>query len=225
MVAHLEADLFVADIELGAEFGLLEGFDHLRGVRIAVAGDRRHHHLHRRQPQRQAAGVMLEQDADEALHRAEDGAMQHHRAVPRPVLADVRGVEALGQDEIDLQGAQLPIPADGVAQHEFELRPVKGALAGVELVFEAAGVHRRLERPFRPVPDLVGADPHIRAVGEVHDHVGEAEILVNADQKVAEVLGLRRDLVLGAEDMGVVLGEGPGPHQPMERARGLVAVA
>ena len=50
------------------------------------------------------------------------------------VLADIAGVEPLGQHEIDLQRAALPVAADRVAQHEFELRAIERALAGIERV-------------------------------------------------------------------------------------------
>ena len=76
-----------------------------------------------------------------------------------PVLADVLGAEALRQHEIDLQGAALPVAADGVPQHEFELGTVKGALARVQGVFEARGLDRRLQRAFGLVPGRVAARP------------------------------------------------------------------
>ena len=53
----------------------------------------------------------------------------------------------------------------------------------------------------------------------------EPAVGVDAHQELAERGGLAGDLVLGAEDVGVVLGEGADPHQPVERARGLVPVA
>jgi len=45
------------------------------------------------------------------------------------ILADVIGIEALGQDEVELKGAALPGAADRVAQMEFQLRPIEGAFA------------------------------------------------------------------------------------------------
>ena len=76
-----------------------------------------------------------------------------------------------------------------------------------------------------PVPDRVLAGPDRRPVGEVDPHVLESEVAVDALQQFAEVLGLGRDLVLGAEDVGVVLRERAHPHQAVQGARGLVAVA
>ena len=60
--------------------------------------------------------------------------MQHHRPVPRAVLGHIFGVQPLGQHEIDLQRAALPVAADGVAQHEFQLGAIERALAGVQRV-------------------------------------------------------------------------------------------
>ena len=58
-----------------------------RGVFVGVGHDGRHHHLHRRQPEREAAGILLDQDAEEALEAAEDGAVQHHRPPAAPSSA------------------------------------------------------------------------------------------------------------------------------------------
>ena len=51
------------------------------------------------------------------------------------------------------------------------------------------------------------------------------QIGVDRDQQLEEGGTLRLDLVLGAEDMGVVLGEGAHPHDAVQGARRLVAVA
>ena len=53
----------------------------LPGISVGVGHDRRDHRLHRRQPQRELAGIMLDQDADEPLERAEDRAVEHQRIV------------------------------------------------------------------------------------------------------------------------------------------------
>src|SRR3712207_8349980 len=49
--------------------------------------------------------VLLDQDAEEALEGAEDGAVEHHRAAAAAVLGGVEGVQAFGQDEVHLEGA------------------------------------------------------------------------------------------------------------------------
>ena len=67
-----------------------------------AVGHREHADLHRRQPDREAAAVVLDQDAGEALHRAEQGAVDHHRPVLGVVLALVDEIEALGHREVEL---------------------------------------------------------------------------------------------------------------------------
>ena len=73
---------------------------------------------------------MLDQDADEALERAEDRAVEHHRAMALAILADVARVEPLGEHGVGLDRADLPRPPDRVGQMEFELGRVEGAFAG-----------------------------------------------------------------------------------------------
>ena len=193
-------------------------------ARIVVGGigDGRDNDLQRRQPERQPAGVLFEEDADETLQGPQDGLVQHDRMVFAAVLADIGGVQPLGQHEVHLQRPQLPVAADGVAQVELQLGPVEGAFARVEHRLQAGRRGRVPERLFGLVPDFVAAGAHGRPVGELHRHLFEAEILVHAHQKVAKRLGFRCDLVLGTEDVGVVLDEGAHPHQPVQGARGFV---
>ena len=98
--------------------------------------------LDRRQPDREGAGVVLDQAADEALHRAEQRAVDHHRAVALAVLADVVDVEALGQVEVDLDRRTRPLAAEGVDPLDVDLRAVERAAALVDLVGEPARVQR-----------------------------------------------------------------------------------
>src|ERR1051325_7711125 len=129
---------------------------------------------------------MLDQNADEALHRAEDRAVQHHRRVPAAILADIRSAEPLGHVEIELQGAALPVSAERVAQDEFELGAIEGALARIVGVSEASLLDRSLKVAFGAIPQRVAAGPMRRPVGELDWDIVEAEILVNREQQLAE---------------------------------------
>ena len=71
-------------------------------------GDGQHDRLHRREPHRERAGVVLDQDAEEALDGAVERAVHHQRLVRLAVLADVLQAEAARQGEIELHGGELP---------------------------------------------------------------------------------------------------------------------
>src|SRR5204862_682921 len=88
-------------------------------------------------PERETAGEVLDQYANESFHRAADRAVHHHRRLLRPVGIDVERAEAFRQVEVDLRGAALPVAADGVAQHIFEFRPVERAFTGVDRGLDA----------------------------------------------------------------------------------------
>jgi hypothetical protein len=53
----------------------------------------------------------------------------------------------------------------------------------------------------------------------------QAEVAVDQARQPDELRRLLDDLVLAAEDVGVVLGEAAHPHQAVQRARRLIAVA
>ena len=89
MLADLVVDLLVAQIGLNPDPGGLELRGHLGGIAIGIGHDRRDHRLNRREPDRETSGVMFDQDADEPLERAQNGAVQHHWAVLLSVFPDV----------------------------------------------------------------------------------------------------------------------------------------
>ena len=100
------------------------------------------------------------------------------------VVVDVVRAQPAGKIQVDLPGAALPVAADGVLQDELELRSVESALALVQREFDAGCARRLLQRLFGAVPDVVIADPLRRAIGELHEHVVEAEIAINRQQQL-----------------------------------------
>src|SRR5262249_22344114 len=152
-----------------------------------------HNGLDGRQPKREFAGEMLDQNAGKTLERAEYRAVQHHGAFARAVLCHVFGIEAFGQHIVDLNGAALPVTPDRVAQHELELRPVEGALARVDRERNADAVTSELECGFGAVPIFFLAGARRGARGELYHEAVEAEVAVDLAQKFYEPLRLGND--------------------------------
>src|SRR5690242_11691046 len=99
--------------------------------------------------------MVLDQYADEALERAHDRAVQHHRGLSRVVLVDVFGAQPARHHEIDLDRTALPRPPDTVLQVVLDLRPIEGTLAGELLPFHAALAQSGAQAVFGLVPDFV----------------------------------------------------------------------
>ena len=76
MLANLVVDLFIPKIRFGAKSDFQASIQNIPGVIVGVARYRRDRRLHGRQPEWEATGKMLDQDAKEALKGAEDGAME-----------------------------------------------------------------------------------------------------------------------------------------------------
>src|SRR5688572_31183020 len=81
------------------------------------------------------------------------------------------------------------------------------------------------QRRLGAVPLLVGADALRGPGGDLVDDVREAEMVVDLlhQRRVGDALG--HDLLFGAEDMAVVLGEAARAHDAVQRPRGFVPVA
>ena len=107
--ANLISDLLLPLVELDPEPGRRQAVpDRPRVVGVAV-GDRQDGHLHRRQPERERSGVVLDQQRDEALETAENGPVDDDRPVLGVVGADVFQVEALGHLVVELDRRALPL--------------------------------------------------------------------------------------------------------------------
>src|SRR3990170_8256386 len=123
--------------------------------------------------------IMLDEDTSETLQRPEHGAVDHHRQRLLPVGPDIEGAKPPRQIEIDLDRTALPVASDGVAQHIFELGPVKGALPRIELVGESRRLYRPLERCLSLVPYGISADTLVGFVGKFDAHIGKAEVAID----------------------------------------------
>jgi len=64
---------------------------------------------------------VLDQDGEKPFYRAEKCPVHHVRLVPAIVGPDVLHVETLRELEVDLDGRDLPAPADGVAHVHVDL--------------------------------------------------------------------------------------------------------
>ncbi len=103
--------------------------------------------------------------------------------------------------------ADLPGAADRVGQVEFELGRVEGALAGqffpAELGRRAAGGGDRVAKHLLgAIPFLIAAVPLLRAQRELDRICVEAEVAIDAVEKVAEGLDLVDQLVLAERRYG-----------------------
>ena len=77
---------------------------------------------------------------------------------------------------------------------------------------------------FGVVPHFVRADALVGAGRQLDDDLVEAEVGVHRKNQLVDLVTLGGELLFGAEDMRVVLGEGAHAHDAMQRPRRLVAV-
>ena len=180
----------------------------LRGIVVGVGGDGRHHHLHRREPQREGAGVVLDQHAEEPLHRAEDRPVQHHRPVLLAVLADVGGVQPLGQHDSPAAACRTARcgrwrPSGGTPAWARRRRLRRAARS------TATPAARAARSSFASAMSHTSSEPTRRSgrSASLTECSSTPEVGVDRVQQLDEVARLRLDLVLAAEDVGVVLGQ------------------
>src|ERR1019366_1209340 len=131
--ADLEVHLLVAIVHRGTDSGGVQLFLDVARVRRLAIRDGQHDGLYGREPHRERAGVVLDQNAEKALDGTVQGAVHHQRLVRLAVFGDVLQTEPAGQREIELHGGKLPLTADGVHQLDVDFGPVEGGFIGDRL--------------------------------------------------------------------------------------------
>src|SRR5690554_1572783 len=81
MLPDFKADLLVPQVRLDAKADFLQTRLEIPHVIALGSGDIDDHRRLRREPRRHGPGVVLDEDAEEALEGAEDRPMEHHRAI------------------------------------------------------------------------------------------------------------------------------------------------
>ena len=109
---------------------------------------------------------------------------------------------------------------------ELQLRTIERALARQRI---DGHVHRlaggAIQLGLSDVPDLVGAESLLWTERQLHGMQLHAKVRIDRIEQPHEPRRLLFDLVLAAEDVGVVLGEGAQPHDAMQGAGRLEPVA
>src|SRR5665213_2394762 len=130
------------------------------------------------------------------------------------VGAAILQLETVGQDEVDLHGAELPFAADRVVQVDVELRAVERASAGVDGVRQIAGLQRIADRRFG---DLVGRNALFARRKKILEVI-EIERAHQAQRFIERLLELALQLFGRAEEMRVVLREAARACEAVQRS-------
>jgi len=149
------------------------------------------------------------------------------RPVGTVVGSDVGEIEAEAHLVIDLDGAELPLAADDVLDDEVDLGAVEGGFAGFLGEGDAEGACGVDAGAFGLVPAFraAGVLAAVRIAEPDADAVFlHAEDVEDGLDEGEAPLDLGGDLVLGAEEVGVVLGEAADAGHAVELAGLLPAV-
>ena len=166
------------------------------------------------------------------------GAVEKSRLITGETISAGDVVIGLASSGIHSNGYSLVrkilLEDSGMDLHEFvpeldckhrDLGAVERAAALVEHELEVHALGDRPQRLGGLVPVLVGADRLLRRAGrQLEVEVVEPVVAQQVEHEVQRALELLGHLLLGAEDVGVVLGHAPHPGEAVHDARLLVAV-
>ena len=195
-----------------------------------LVGDRDADDLHRGEPGREGAGVVLGEDAEEPLDRPELRRVDHHRLLPAAVGGGVLQAEAGRLVEVVLDGRHLPGAADRVAGLDGDLRAVERRAARVGDEVEAGLLGCVLQHlgghlPLLGRPDELGRLLRvIRPRGQLQVVVVQAEVAEQTEHEGQQVPDLPRGLLGGDVAVRVVLGQAAHTGEAVDDAGLLVPV-
>src|SRR5690606_6262927 len=128
----------------------------------------------------------------------------------------------------DLDGAQLPTPAEGVAYHEAEFRAVERGLPFDCHRLQSTFISRFLTFFFSALPQLVFADVLLAVLRIAERHLGgevfEAQRIEHMKYQVDHFHKLSLYLVGATEDVGIILRKTTYTGEPVKFATLFVAV-
>ena len=105
----------------------------------------------------------------------------------------------------------LPVATDRITQDVLELRPIEGALTGIQFICQSGSLNGTLQRSLGFVPNSVLADTLIGTIGEFDSNILEAEIAIDGKHLFVELHALFRNLIFSTEDMRIILSEVADP--------------
>src|SRR5713226_7947879 len=220
--------LLIAVVEVHAQAMALQRFGDVLRVIHHFFADRADFHLYRREPQRKRARVVLDQHAEEALHRTQQRPVHHQRLMLRAVLGNVLQTEARRQIEIELHGRKLPRPADRVDELDVDFRAVKSAFALNRFVRDIEPLQGVGQAGGGAVPvfglALVIFRMRSVPIGKLDFKFVEAEVFHHRESKIDAGFDFFFDLRWSAENVRVVLREAANAEQAVQDAAAFVAI-
>ncbi|KAH3659092.1 hypothetical protein OGATHE_006352 [Ogataea polymorpha] len=211
---HVVLALVARKIDVCIESFSLQQLLHLLGIVEVPDTNRDNQNLSRRQPERPLTSKMLSQDSRHSLNGSQDGSVDHHRALDlsRVILASKFQLKSVWQLEVELDSGTLVPSSQGIRNHDVDLWTVERTIPRVQLPFAAPLVQGALQLCFCVIPGL--DIPHVLlwSRGQLHLEF-ETEYTVDVLQEVKNTRDLILDLVLGTENVRIVLLKSSDPGQ------------
>ena len=164
--------------------------------------------LRGREPERENTLEVLDDDADKALQRAVNCAVNDDRHRRGTVCRLIAEAEVMRKLEVQLNRSALPLSAERILNLQVDLRSVESAVALVDFkaAFTVLVGENLLESCLRAIPDFDVTHEVIRARGEL-SAVGHAESRIDLIRNRDDIRDLRFDLIFRNEGVVIVLTE------------------
>src|SRR5437762_2774409 len=160
--------------------------------------------------------MVFQENSEKSLQASQQGPVNHKRAMSGAVGSDVAEVEPFRHIEIELNGTELPRPANGVLHDQIDLRTIKRAVPGIQLVRNPGFLQGFFQGRFGDIPVFFVADTFCGPGAQKEFKSLESKRAKNIHAELQHFIDFRRHLLRSAEKMRVILCESAHSSQTVK---------
>ncbi|CRH69823.1 Uncharacterised protein [Chlamydia trachomatis] len=188
-ITNLLAKAIVGAVHFATNHILFQIANKLLQVRSKLVCNRNASHLNRSQPCWERAGIMLKQNREETLNRAEECAVNHNWALVATISCNILQLKALRQIEVKLNSRNLPSAADCIASLHRNLRAVECSSTWIVHEFQTRLFSNLCQSVSCFFPNLVGTNELVLILsGKLQIEVVQTEVFKKTKHKVKQAL-------------------------------------
>lgn len=174
-------------------------------------------------------GKIIDKNEEEKLNREEDGEMDNERMIILRIREDIEGEEELRKVEIEMSGEEMKLKEDGVIKSILKIRKVERKIErkneGIDIVRMMKDMIKKgNNKDLGKIKKIIREKEILRESREIDGDLIEEEIIIERKDKIIDVKELRRNMILGEENMRIVMSEKEKKNKKVKRKGRIIEV-
>lgn len=174
-------------------------------------------------------GKIIDKNEEEKLNREEDGEMDNERMIILRIREDIEGEEELRKVEIEMSGEEMKLKEDGVIKSILKIRKVERKIErkneGIDIVRMMKDMIKKgNNKDLGKIKKIIREKEILRESREIDGDLIEEEIIIERKDKIIDLKELRRNMILGEENMRIVMSEKEKKNKKVKRKGRIIEV-